>query len=232
MGRLGNQLFQIASTIGIAKKNGDDFAFPEWEYSGFFKNKIPTTQIFPNNIYTERGFHYNQITGKNIDLVGYFQSSKYFNEFEEIIREYFSFNEDLLISEDLSNFCSIHVRRTDYLNLPDYHPFPGIDYYSSSIDYMRNLGISNFIVFSDDIEWCKKNLSHEFVYSENNLNIRDLALMTKCKNHIIANSSFSWWGAWLNKKPDKTVIAPKKWFGPAKKGVILDDLYCENWLKL
>ncbi len=231
MGRLGNQLFQIASTIGIAKRNNDSYGFPAWEYSSYFKNKIPVYHEFPKNVYNERGFHYSEINGNNIDLVGYFQSHRYFSNCETDIRNYFKFNDDVLESEDLSEYCSIHVRRTDYLKFPDYHPFPGMDYYNRSIEYMRSLGFSKFIIFSDDIDWCKQNFIGDFRYSENNTNIRDLALMTKCRGYIIANSSFSWWGAWLNTDSNKIVISPKSWFGKAKKDTITNDLYCNNWIK-
>jgi len=231
MGRLGNQLFQIASTIGIAKKNGENYGFPYWDYGKYFVNKIPVFDVFPNYVHTERGFHYSEIIGKNIDLLGYFQSEKYFNVFESDIRNYFRFNDDLLGTEDLKEYCSLHIRRTDYLKFPDYHPFPGMDYYNRSVEYMKSLGFTKFLIFSDDISWCKENFNSSFSYSENNEDIKDLALMTKCGAHIIANSSFSWWGAWLNNDPNKIVVAPKNWFGHAKNGTNTDDLYCNNWVK-
>jgi hypothetical protein len=99
---------------------------------------------------------------------------------------------------------------------------------------MRNQGVKKFYVFSDDIEWCKNFFSDilDFEFISGNNEIRDLYLMSSCENNIIANSSFSWWGAWLNKNPNKKVIAPSVWFGPAKKNVITEDLYCKNWIKL
>jgi len=109
-----------------------------------------------------------------------------------------------------------------------------MDYYRNAISYMKNKGVNIFYIFSDDIEWCKGHFSYidEIIYVEGNINIKDLALMSICKNNIIANSSFSWWGAWLNKNDDKIVIAPSTWFGPSKKGFITEDLYCEDWIKM
>lgn len=232
MGRLGNQLFQIASTIGIASENKEDYVFPSWKYSEYFKNKIPSSDTFSKRTYVENGFHYSPVLGNDLDLVGYFQSEKYFCNVKNLIRFYFDFNTDLYPEDPLDNFCSIHVRRGDYLNFPDYHPFPGMDYYNRSINYMKDRGIFNFIIFSDDIEWCKSNFSSDFKFSENNSDIKDLCHMSKCKNHIIANSSFSWWGSWLNPEIDKKVVAPRQWFGPSKQDAILDDLYCESWIKI
>lgn len=239
-GRLGNQLFQIAAAYGLGMKNSIESKFYKWEYSDFFKNPI-NQELSPDEIfytYSEPSFHYKQIPYvKGIDLVGYFQSEKYFIDYKEDIKKIFEFKDEIFSEEDerlSNNYCSIHVRRTDYLNLSNYHPFPGIGYYIKSMDYMRNLGINKFIFFSDDIEWCKENFGFRdsIEYSEKNSNIKDLALMTKCSHNIIANSSFSWWGAWLNNNPEKIVVAPSVWFGPEKKGIITDDLYCNQWIKI
>lgn len=231
-GRLGNQLFQIAATIGTANKLGLEAKFPKWEYSDFFESHINqnlnTSEI--KNIHREPGFHYSPIPNwNNMDLIGYFQSEKYFSHCKEIIRSHFSIKNSKYTQK--KETCSVHVRRTDYLRFSEYHPFPGLQYYESAIRIMKERGIKDFIVFSDDIEWCKQNLPG-LNYSEGNSNIEDLDLMSKCGHNIIANSSFSWWGAWLNKNPNKIVIAPSNWFGPAKRGVITDDLYCPVWIKI
>lgn len=237
-GRLGNQLFQISATVALANRNRDVAKFNEWSYSSYFKNPINAglDESEIKNNYRERSFEYHPIEYKNgLDLIGYFQSERYFKDSEELIRYYFDFKDELIDDEKIEiakKSCSIHIRRTDYLNFPEYHPFPGIDYYEKAIKLMRDMGISDFIIFSDDIEWCKKNFGSFFKYSEGLSDIQDLALMSKCKNHIIANSSFSWWGAWLNNNKDKKVIAPSLWFGPAKKNVITNDLYCSDWIKI
>jgi hypothetical protein len=237
-GRLGNQLFQIAAAIGLAKTNNDSAKFYKWEYSKYFK--FPLDQSLNRSEITntihERGFNYSPLNYiRNSDLIGYFQSEKYFKNCKEDIRHYFTFSDSLFNNTgSFENSCSIHVRRGDYVNLQDYHPFPGMDYYRNAIDYMKNNGTDIFYLFSDDIEWCKEQFSYmdEIIYVEGNIDIKDLALMSICKNNIIANSSFSWWGAWLNKNDDKIVIAPSTWFGPSKRGVITEDLYCEGWIKM
>jgi len=237
-GRLGNQLFQISASIGLAEKNRDVAKFYKWEYSEYFKNPIDQTLKSSDIVssYNERGFNYHPIPySKNLDIIGYFQSEKYFDHCPDVIRNYFDFVDSVKTSSlNNESSCSIHIRRGDYVNLSEYHPFPGKEYYTKAIDYMRNQGVKKFYVFSDDIEWCKNFFSDilDFEFISGNNEIRDLYLMSSCENNIIANSSFSWWGAWLNKNENKIVITPNVWFGPAKRGVITDDLYCKNWLKM
>jgi hypothetical protein len=94
---------------------------------------------------------------------------------------------------------------------------------------------SVFLIFSDDIYWCKQNfpdLPEKFVFIDENKDYEELFLMSKCKNNIICNSTFSWWGAWLNKNDQKKVVAPAKWFGSAYDHYNTNDLYCENWIKI
>ena len=111
------------------------------------------------------------------------------------------------------NSISLHLRRTDYLTSNGYHPVQDISYFSDGIDIIGDY--NKIYVFSDEIEWCKTNLNFQrMVFMEGYSNIEDLRLMSLCKYNIIANSSFSWWAAWLNENKDKKVIAPKQWFGP------------------
>lgn len=237
-GRLGNQMFQIAAAIGLAERNNDIAVFNKWDYSKYFKT--PINQNLNQNdirkVFNEREFHYSPIPYHNgTDLIGYFQSEKYFINARETVKKHFDFIDELHDNTIESNneTCSIHIRRGDYLNITEYHPVQDMQYYNKAIDYMRGKGVSLFYVFSDDVDWCKKNfpIDDSIKYIQGNIDIKDLFLMSSCKNNIIANSSFSWWGAWLNKNPNKIVIAPERWFGPAKKGTILDDLYCKSWLK-
>jgi len=235
MGRLGNQLFQIASTIGVAKENDCEFSFPFWGYSKFFKKQIPQEFINISEYVThrERSFNYNHISiSRNTDLLGYYQSEKYFLNCRDLVSSFFEFDPSL-ISISLDGYCSVHVRRTDYLKLNDYHPVQNMDYYNKSIDIMRSCGVSKFMVFSDDIEWCKENFKGgDFIFSEGFSDIEDLARMSLCSHNIIANSSFSWWGAWLNKNENKKIIAPSNWFGPSKGNTITSDLYCSGWINI
>jgi hypothetical protein len=158
-------------------------------------------------------------------LTRHFQREKYFLEIRDILLREFTLKQplksiprELLIKiEDYKNSVSIHVRRTDALDFKN--PYKGIcnlDYYNKAIILLKKK-ISNpfFFVFSDDIEWCKENFNFSdpvcFVSGPDVKDYEELILMSRCKNNIIANSTFSWWGAWLNQNNDKIVIAPKQW---------------------
>lgn len=236
-GRLGNQLFQIAAVLGLAKNNNTNAKFNKWEYSKYFKNPIDDSGIDSSRFvkYSEKEFCYSPIPFLgDMDLVGYFQSDKYFSHCVDDILKHFEFVDSLddgSIDPDTET-CSIHIRRGDYVNLVGYHPLMGMEYYSKAIDSMRAKGSKKFYFFSDDIRWCKENfgLTDEYVYIEGNQDIKDLFLMSKCKNNIIANSSFSWWGAWLNRNGSKRVIAPSIWFGELSRDKNnTNDLYCKDW---
>jgi len=238
LGRLANQMFQYASLKGIAKSRGYDFCIPPKEVFGKIdsnvkksdvniydvfdienKNKILLTK---NSILRERFHSFDEELFINcpndVDLFGYFQTEKYFKHIESEIRNDFSFKDDLLaicnyfIKENFnSEIISLHVRRGDYVVNPN-HPLQTKEYYTKCIDNLPNdLPV---LIFSDDYDWCKDQeifSSDRFMISENNSTDFDLCLMSMCDYHIIANSSFSWWGAWLAKS--KKVIAPNNWFG-------------------
>jgi len=111
----------------------------------------------------------------------------------------------------------VHVRRGDYLKKPDCHPVQPIAYYDKAEEFLRRNGISEFIVFSDDPVWCQEHLipnRQGWRMATHGTAVDHLAEMSACEAHIIANSSLSWWGAWLNPNALKKVVAPKKWFGP------------------
>jgi hypothetical protein len=255
MGRLGNQMFQIASTIGVALQNGKDFSFPDWvcrhssnSYVDLFIKKLPKLEINKNIInINETNFSYDEILLPNdnniYSLKGYFQSEKYFKDYKNVINEYFTLKPEINNSilekyqDILKNSCSLHIRRGDYLHQTKHHPTQDLKYYYDSINllYGNNLENTNLLIFSDDIGWCKKNINIQGTnihFIEGNLNIVDMFLMSLCDNNIIANSSFSWWGAWLNKNDNKTVVAPKNWFGPHNSHLPTKDLFCESWIVL
>ncbi len=163
----------------------------------------------------------------NTYIVGWWQNERYFKDVRKILLEEFepkeisSYSKQLLKMVKASSSVSIHVRRGDYAtnkNANKEHGLLPISYYERSIKFLRDRQAElRFFVFSDDIDWCKNNLrlGNRPVFVEGNVTDKsheDIYLMQHCKHNIIANSSFSWWGAWLNDNPGKIVIAPKNWF--------------------
>lgn len=236
-GRLCNNFFQLAAGLNLALDNNDEVVAPKTDFYKFI-NYTPKFESFVQHSdhYNEPHFHYKEIPyTKDMLLTGFFQSEKYFAKHkEEIIKKLFLKDEyidqikskykELLQEETIS----MHIRRTDYLAMQQYHTVLPVGYYSKALESIGTKG-KKIVVFSDDPEWCKqKFIGDKFVFIEKNLPIVDLFLMSLCKENIIANSSFSWWGAYFNANKSKRVIAPKDWFGPAYDHNT-KDLYCEGW---
>jgi len=260
-GGLANMMFQIAATKSFSIDLGVDCSFPNLdnminylnientynpkmnhadEYRLVFRNlkkdnpnKPIKTINFP--------FEYSNIfLPKNEDFFvdGFFQSEKYFKHNRDKILELF--NVDLSIKKIIESkysflnnkkTTSIHVRRGDYIKYPNHHPIQSINYYMDCINMLEK-DTDIFVIFSDDIEWCKENLKNDKCYFiENEKDYVELYLMSICNNNIICNSSFSWWGAWMNENKNKKVMGPKKWFGPAITHSS-DDIIPEEWIKL
>jgi hypothetical protein len=182
-------------------------------------------------------------------LNGYWQSEKYFSEIEEIIRSEFKVkrkpeaeNAKMLSKIKEHTSVSIHIRRGDYVTNPvtnKVHGFLGLEYYNRAISHFeKRLTDPVFLVFSDDIEWARENIQSNdsliFVDHNNEDNdYEDLRLMRNCKFHIIANSSFSWWGAWLSEYHNKEVVAPKKWFASSRKQrENVHEIVPKRWMRL
>lgn len=157
-------------------------------------------------------------------LWGFFQDPLFFKKYEKDIRRLFSFKEELspenkkwLKQMAGKNSISVHIRRDDYVSEPETYLLMTEDYYIRAADYIAaRVPNSHFYIFSDDMDWTKRNihLKYPHTFIENNRgadSYNDMRLMSACKHNIIANSSFSWWGAWLNANPDKIVIAPNVW---------------------
>jgi hypothetical protein len=240
-GRLGNQLFQYALLLGVQAKLDRNIVLPEtigniqlfqcFDIKGchFFNER----DIFSPCRFEERQFHFDKKvfrTEDHTDFKGYFQTEKYFEHCRDKVRETFIFKEEIkdranqwIESYKQHNLVSLHVRRTDYVHLPNHHPLCTLDYYKTAIAEFPD---AHFIIFSDDIEWCKENLQIEnATFADTGSDYVDLCVMSMCNHHIIANSSYSWWGAWLNPSETKRVIAPKIWFGPAYFHYKIEDLY-------
>jgi len=256
MGQLGNQMFQLASLKGIAKNNTYNFCIPNHDeiVIDSLGNKLRIElfepfllkKISPLNLQKidesrpsiqESGFHFDKNLFHNcpdwVNLVGYFQTEKYFKNIEDEVREDFSFKDDILVPckemiSQLENPISLHIRRGDFLKNSVNHHNLDLSYYEKALNKI-DLD-STVVIFSDDPEWCKSQelfSSDRFLVAEGNSSYVDLCLMTLCNKHIIANSTFSWWGAWLAKS--EKVIAPKKWFGPNNSHLDTKDLYPESW---
>jgi len=181
---------------------------------------------------------------RNTYLKGYWQTEKYFADIRGILLKDFSLkvainpNCSWFIKEiKNSNSVSIHIRRGDYVSdskLNTIHGVCSLEYYQTSIQHIKtHINQPHFFIFSDDPQWVKDNLLIEdkttFVSGNNLADYEDLFLMSLCQHNIIANSSFSWWSAWLNNNPDKIVCNPQQWF--AIKSRNTQDLIPENWLK-
>ena len=182
---------------------------------------------------------------KNISYFdGYWQSEKYFKDIRPIILNSFKFrpfadvqNINLLKELNKHTTVSVHIRRGDYLKIPMYRDICTLDYYRNAVQYIKSMvQIDKFIIFSNDIDWCLKNSEHIFGrsnfiivdWNHKENSFKDMQLMSLCTHNIVANSSFSWWGAWLNNNPTKIVIAPHKW----TNGNLNMDTIPENWIKI
>jgi hypothetical protein len=246
IGGLGNKMFQIATTYSLSLDNNDECIFEFSEQANAHQNMTTyIDNIFRNInfgvsncdlIYREPHFHYSKIPYMdNLRLLGYFQSEKYFSKHREQILKLFSIdsiNKQLISKKYNSLFehktCSLHVRRGDYLGLPNHHPICDIGYYKEAMEQIDENVV--YLVFSNDIEWCKNNfIGNNFIFITGESDYIDMWLMSLCNHNIIANSSFSWWGAWLNKNQNKKVIYPKKWFGSALNHNT-NDLIPEGWI--
>jgi len=247
-GGLGNYMFQVAATRAYSVEHNMPDCYPiesavrvHRNASDYIDTIFSNLNVYDNfscaNVYKQGRFTYSKIPQYDaVILDGYFQSEKYFVDYRDLILDLFkptkdvqSYIDNKFENIDWDNSTSIHVRRGNYLSLQHNHPVQDIDYYSEAIGVSEG---HKFVVFSDDIDWCKSVFEGDaFTFIEGEEDYMDLYLMSQCRNNIIANSSFSWWGAWLNNNNDKKVIAPKKWFG---NNLTHDtsDLLPDSWRKI
>ena len=203
---------------------------------------------FKDNHYTHAPVYYHKQVFEHLSnndyYVGHFQSYKFFQDCEPLMRREFQFDVNKLSSATKNmaaqiqscNSVSIHVRRGDYMN-NYYYKMLGVvcnlDYYRRAIDWIcKNVENPRFFVFSDDQEYVAENLQIEdAIYVNFNTgddSWQDMYLMSQCRHNIIANSTFSWWGAWLNENPEKRVVAPSLWFANIEHDEIIPD----GWMRL
>ena len=255
LGKLGlfaNQMFQFSALKGIAKNRGFTYCIPptkykdkkdEWqEHQLFNPFKLKDTnlvQFIERPIVQEETFTFNENLFNNcpddVDIRGYFQTEKYFKHIRDELLHDFTFKDEILkpCNEMMNSFetppVALHIRRTDYITNPN-HTALDISYYEEALkEFGNDRGV---IVFSDDTKWCHEHplfSDDRFLISDNNSNYVDMCLMTMCNGHIIANSSFSWWGAWLSNS--EKIIAPSGWFkGSNNQHLDTKDIIPEKWI--
>lgn len=233
-GGLGNQLFQISNVISKARKENNNYAFIPYAYTPM---QARGAENYIDNIYRNIDFSMsNEEYYASSIIEGYFQDFKYFKEISNEIRELFSPSEkflkkiyylypDLLFKKTLS----IHVRRGDYLSVSNLLPVVDISYILKAIDVAGNYDC--IYIFSDDKEWVKNNLKiNNSIIVEDLEDYEELWMMSLCNNNIISNSTFSWWGAFLNKNSSKKIIAPSLWVGPDNE--MIDNIYMDEFIKV
>lgn len=230
-GGLGNMMFQIAAGASLAKKNETEFGYSylNWhcctEYtidyypSTIFSKINKVDYITQNSIFRESGMIYQSLPNvKDLLLDGYFQTEKYFDN--ELIEDIF----DVPIYEKYKGYTFIHIRRGDYVKYSNVHPLLSDEYYKKGLDILKP---DKIIVLSDDKDWIKNHdIFKKFEVSDSLSDIDDLSIMKSCDSGIIANSTFSWWGAWLSQS--NSIIAPKNWFANATPIEIIP----ERWISI
>lgn len=243
-GALGNQLWQIAGVLGQADKDNAWVMLPQWDYEEYFN--IPD-------------YYFKPKPAELVDLwPNYFQELHYFEQIEVVIKDLFSPSEmtrNLIARRspicgrkfsEAKRIVGVHVRRANNLNLPDHHPVPTLDYFEQALDIVPH---DQILVCSDDLEWCKQQsifkdaafgldtpkgldksrLTDAHPYT-NEEAVLDLFLLSMCDSHIISNSSFSWWAAYLGE--GEHIIRPERWYGPALEHIDINAMMPEEWIAI
>ena len=245
-------MFQAAACIGYAKLHGYNWAIPQRRGAGDTFEDRPTPwllpQFWPNlpSCYGGGGERYEQhdvsmfnyspipnFHGRDVTLVGFFQSEKWFENAKDEVKAAFP----LKHYPKYEGYVSIHVRRGDYVTNSNSFPPVTMDYIYEAemkISMLENDRDLPVLVFSDDIEWCKKNFTFNAEYNEDSNEYTALSKMASCSHHIMANSTFSWWAAYLGFNPDRIVVSPssKNWFGPGFTGSEPTDLIPQTWIQI
>jgi hypothetical protein len=255
---LCNQLFMLFACISYAIDNSIDyFIHPTLiakNYFGNFFKPIESKVIYNKDIlenkykYDESTFHHNNIPIKNeIVIEGFFQTDKYFKHNYESLLKLFKIRErqeELQVKYNLKKIIAIHFRIGDYYNLQYYHPILDVNYYINAIEYLKTqIDINKYlivpfynkideIVVNNYIDIINKNNNYNFIKSESLEDYDELILMSLCDHFIIANSTFSWFGAYFSNNPNKIVCYPSKWFGEGHKNNNTVDLFPDGWVKI
>jgi glycosyl transferase family 11 len=232
-GRWANQLYQIASTTGIARRNNADYAFPEWQnfdhhrlgYSGdidvekYFVNPLPRYDGPPLPDHFVHWGYRDVVLTESVSLSGHMQSEKFFEHAIDEVR----WQLRMVDEYPRSNYCGIHVRRGDYDG--DYHPRIPASYYYEAMKHV----VGPYLLFSDDIAECRHMFGSDVEYSECRDYLDDFKLLKSCSRFIIGNSSYGAIAAVLSDAPGKQVVAPRPWFGAKYTAIDGEDIYGSDW---
>ncbi len=219
LGRLGNQLFQISGSLAVARRLGVALSLPPWPYAPFFS--VPDT-VFGGAVGEEADTFAAHLGG----AAPYLQDHELVYSVETTIREWLAPSERSrsLTSSHAGHRTAVHVRRTDYLDLADYYVVPDVDW------YVRAVGdATNVHVYSDDREWCRRSLPGDWSV-ESAEEMHDFWGIATAETVVAANSSFSWWAAFLSPDPHPTV--PARWYGPAYAHLSVDRLVPPHWRRV
>lgn len=249
--RLGNQLFQYASLIGLAKTHNTKVVLPDWKYKDYFEGEFPTGSVDNARLIQEPTFEYvpyflQIFNHDNVDIKGYLQSEFYWYNAKEEVKKVLTFKQEFK-DTTWNNFMrqckeqnpkekktiAISIRRGDYVGNPNYVNLPITYFIGALFERFPDWQEQNIIIFSDDIPWTRIHFGclDNVFFSENNSEIEDLCLMSQCDSFILANSTFSFWGAYLAElqRPVK-VVRPNNYFaGRLAKENDERDLYPKRW---
>jgi len=261
-GGLGNQLFQIFNLLSLSLKYNKNIILVNKKikrktyWDSIFKDLKKYMESINEKFYTykEKHFHYKEIilnSNNNIILQGYFQSYKYFKEYENDIFKIINLYEqqNCVCKKykiyNFNNLISLHFRLGDYKKKQKYHPIISMDYYINALKMIYNkTDEKNDVlcfyekmdkdIVKQNIDILKENFKNiNFIFIDTEiLDYEQMLLMSLTNHNIIANSTFSWWGAYLNRNKDKIVTYPSIWFGPANENKITSDLFPNDWIKI
>jgi hypothetical protein len=234
-GRLGNQIFQYAACKILSITMNQPVVLPNnttIKQDGCFD--FTNDKWIPYRLDLLDCFDLDcklgDIEGDKIELEGYFQSYSHLEKYEEQLIKEFKFKQHILdkskqIINQYKEPVAVHIRRGDYVKHPGFWTVTP-EYIQNALNYFTDKEYT-FLIFSDDIEWCKEVFPDGVIFMEENNQFEDLCMMSLCDHNIISNSTFSWWGAFLNKNTNKKIIAPNNWYTDNRD---ITNLYPKNWI--
>lgn len=249
-GNLGNQLHQLATLIGFSEKYGCELVLPEWKYARYFQHPPKQELVKTELLIEEPYYHYtpefwdvyqHDFKTKNVDILGWLQTEKYWEHCKEKVIEALQFDAALEKSVTLKfrkalqkETIAVSIRRGDFITNPNFYFLPMEYYFGALQQYFPDLGKYNVLFFSDDLDYCIAHIKHRpnFYFAKGLSGIAQLCLMSHCRHFVISNSSFSWWGAMLGEKDNSIIIrSPYQLTGELQNRFDTKDYYPERWRK-